>query len=200
MTDRPHPVPVPHFSIALLCLSLLPPALYSSAQEPSQEEQVISAWLEKAAILPPMEMAFVQERQLRALKKPLVREGTIWLGRDNRIRWQIDQPPSRILVHDGQSDQVLLFDETLKTVQKLSLNDQDRGAEAASLQMLMDSRKLTLDTFKQLFLDFYGAIESGEYRARPSYPTFQDGQHEILVCEAILNSHQRQSWVEIGDN
>ncbi len=56
------------------------------------------------------------------------------------------------------------------------------------------------DTFKQLFLDFYGAIESGEYRARPSYPTFQDGHHEILVCEAILNSHQRQSWVEIGDN
>jgi predicted dehydrogenase len=55
------------------------------------------------------------------------------------------------------------------------------------------------DSFKQLFIDFYRAIESGNNVDQRSYPTFEDGHQEILICEAILNSHQRQSWVEIGD-
>lgn len=55
------------------------------------------------------------------------------------------------------------------------------------------------DTFKQLFVDFYGAIESGRFATHPEYPTFEDGHQEILVCEAILDSHLRQTWVEIGD-
>jgi hypothetical protein len=55
------------------------------------------------------------------------------------------------------------------------------------------------DTFKQLFVDFYSAIESGRYRQQPEYPTFADGHHEICVCEAILNSHQQQRWINIGE-
>ena len=42
------------------------------------------------------------------------------------------------------------------------------------------------DTFKQLFRDFYHSIETGEYANHPTYPTFEDGHHEILVCDAIL--------------
>ena len=53
------------------------------------------------------------------------------------------------------------------------------------------------DTSKQLFKDFYAAIESGTFQTQPTYPTFEDGHHEILLCEAILKSHQTQSWVEI---
>jgi hypothetical protein len=27
------------------------------------------------------------------------------------------------------------------------------------------------------------------------YPTFADGHHEVLLCEAILRSHREQRWV-----
>jgi predicted dehydrogenase len=54
------------------------------------------------------------------------------------------------------------------------------------------------DTFKQLFRDFYGAIASRTFTAAPTFPTFADGHQEILVCEAIMNSHVQRQWVTIG--
>lgn len=53
------------------------------------------------------------------------------------------------------------------------------------------------DTFKQLFRDFYGYIAAGDFRADRTFPTFEDGHREILLCEAILNSHREQRWVEL---
>ena len=54
------------------------------------------------------------------------------------------------------------------------------------------------DTFKQLFRTFYGAIEQGVISASMPFPTFADGHREILLCEAILQSHREQAWVEVG--
>jgi predicted dehydrogenase len=53
------------------------------------------------------------------------------------------------------------------------------------------------DTFKHLFIDFYRSIESGSYRRAATFPTFQEGRHELAVCEAILRSHQLQQWVAV---
>jgi predicted dehydrogenase len=53
------------------------------------------------------------------------------------------------------------------------------------------------DTFKQLFRDFYGYIAAGDFTAEPTFPTFADGHREILLCEAILESHRGQKWVEV---
>jgi predicted dehydrogenase len=54
------------------------------------------------------------------------------------------------------------------------------------------------DSFKQLFRDFYGAIERGDYGTSPTFPTFADGHREILLCEAILASHRQEAWVQVG--
>ena len=55
------------------------------------------------------------------------------------------------------------------------------------------------DTFKQLFRCFYGAIATGTDRARAAYPTFADGHREVLLCEAILQSHQQRRWIDVGE-
>ncbi|HIF01118.1 MAG TPA: Gfo/Idh/MocA family oxidoreductase [Planctomycetes bacterium] len=55
------------------------------------------------------------------------------------------------------------------------------------------------DTFKQLFRDFYGYIAAGDFTADRTFPTFADGHREILLCEAILQSHREQKWVEVND-
>ena len=51
------------------------------------------------------------------------------------------------------------------------------------------------DTFKQLFRAIYATIDHG---AESRFPTFADGHREILLCEAILRSHQSRSWCPVA--
>ena len=53
------------------------------------------------------------------------------------------------------------------------------------------------DTFKQCFRAFYQAIASGSPSAENLYPTFADGHREVVLCEAILRSHQEERWVTV---
>lgn len=54
------------------------------------------------------------------------------------------------------------------------------------------------DTFKQCFKAFYDYIAAGNFAAPKPFPTFPEGHKEILLCEAILKSHQEQRWVELS--
>jgi len=53
------------------------------------------------------------------------------------------------------------------------------------------------DTFKQCFRAFYDAIASGNPTREPLYPTFEEGHREVVLCEAILQSHREQRWVAV---
>ncbi|MBM83993.1 MAG: dehydrogenase [Planctomycetaceae bacterium] len=53
------------------------------------------------------------------------------------------------------------------------------------------------DSFKYCFRAFYEYIARGDFSAEPTFPTFADGHREIVLCEAILQSHQTGSWVEV---
>ncbi len=53
------------------------------------------------------------------------------------------------------------------------------------------------DAFKQCFRAFYGYIAAGDFAAKPLFPTFAEGHREVLLCEAILQSHRRQVWVNV---
>jgi predicted dehydrogenase len=55
------------------------------------------------------------------------------------------------------------------------------------------------DTFVQLFKDFYAYIAAGDFRAPRTFPTFETGHHEIVLCEAILESAQKRAWVSLGE-
>ncbi|MBA62892.1 MAG: dehydrogenase [Planctomycetaceae bacterium] len=55
------------------------------------------------------------------------------------------------------------------------------------------------DSFKQSFRSFYGYIGQNDWQAVPPYATFADGHREVALCEAILASHQNQSWVTVGE-
>ncbi len=54
------------------------------------------------------------------------------------------------------------------------------------------------DTFVQLFKDFYGYIAAGDFRAPRTFPTFETGHDELMLCEAIAESAQKRSWVSVG--
>ena len=54
------------------------------------------------------------------------------------------------------------------------------------------------DTFKQLYSAVYRYIEAGDQRGEPDFPTFADGQKELLIGDAILQSARGAGWVTLG--
>jgi predicted dehydrogenase len=55
------------------------------------------------------------------------------------------------------------------------------------------------DTFKQLFRAVYDYIDRGDYRAPRAFPTFADGHREVVLCEAVLQSHRERRWVDVPE-
>jgi len=53
------------------------------------------------------------------------------------------------------------------------------------------------DTSKQLFKEVYAAILDGKQPDKPTFPTFSDGLRELIICERIIESHRKQSWIKI---
>jgi predicted dehydrogenase len=53
------------------------------------------------------------------------------------------------------------------------------------------------DTFLNLFRDFYAYLRSGDASRAPSFPTFQTGHDELVLCEAIARSARNQQWVSV---
>ncbi|MBV9479182.1 MAG: Gfo/Idh/MocA family oxidoreductase [Acidobacteria bacterium] len=50
------------------------------------------------------------------------------------------------------------------------------------------------DTFKQIFRRFYGSIRSA---AGPEYPQFIDGLRQLKILDAVLQSNENRSWVNV---
>src|SRR5262249_3090370 len=53
------------------------------------------------------------------------------------------------------------------------------------------------DTFKQLYRAIYGYLQAGDFSKPRPFPTFEDGHLEVLLGEAILESHRQRKWVDI---
>ncbi|RDC62960.1 Gfo/Idh/MocA family protein [Adhaeribacter pallidiroseus] len=53
------------------------------------------------------------------------------------------------------------------------------------------------DTSKQLFKEVYAAVREGKQPTEPSYPTFADGLRELVLCDKIIESNKKQTWVQV---
>lgn len=53
------------------------------------------------------------------------------------------------------------------------------------------------DTSKQMFKEVYAAIREGKQPENPTFPTFADGLRELIICERIIESHRKQTWIKI---
>ena len=52
------------------------------------------------------------------------------------------------------------------------------------------------DTSKQLFKEVYEDIRNGK-QDDPPYPTFESGLRELRLCEAIIESNKKQTWIKV---
>jgi len=53
------------------------------------------------------------------------------------------------------------------------------------------------DTFKHSFRTFYEYILAGCGDAPVQFATFEDGHREVVLCEAVLESHKKGGWVKV---
>ncbi len=120
-------------------------------------------------------------------------------GRKNRLQFELagsiealawcSEAPNELWIgHRGQANQYLVRDPALLSPRASAFSSYPGGHNEGFP-----------DTFKQLFRDFYGYLERGDFSASAAFPTFADGHREIEICEAILKSHRERRWVNVGD-
>ena len=107
-------------------------------------------------------------------------------GSRQAIAWDSEQPNGLWIGHRDRPNEWLIRDPALMDPSASSLASYPGGHNEGFP-----------DTFKQLFRAFYGYIEQGDFSILGPYPTFEDGHHEILLCEAIIESHKQQCWVSV---
>lgn len=108
-------------------------------------------------------------------------------GAKSSLAWNSESPCELWVGHRDRPSELFLRDPAMMT---------DRAASRANYPG--GHNEGFPDTFKQLYADVYEYIAAGDFTAMEPFPTFADGHHEILICEAILNSHQKQGWVDVG--
>jgi len=107
-------------------------------------------------------------------------------GAESAMYWHSEDPNNIWLGHRNKANEVLHRDPGL-------LSD----AARAFVSYPGGHNEGYGDTFKQCFKAFYSYIADGDMKAKPQFPTFADGHKEILLCEAILKSHQKGGWVTL---
>jgi predicted dehydrogenase len=53
------------------------------------------------------------------------------------------------------------------------------------------------DTFAQLFKDFYAYIGAGDFKAPRTFPTFETGHEELILCDTIAASDRERRWMQV---
>ena len=53
------------------------------------------------------------------------------------------------------------------------------------------------DSFVRHFSDFYAAVAAGGMSEHLTFPTFEDGWRELVLCEAIQRSAEERRWVDV---
>ena len=109
-------------------------------------------------------------------------------GSEASVAWNSEQPNELWIGHRNQANQLLLRDPGLVSADALAHIGYPGGHNEG-----YD------DSFKHSFKAFYDYIAAGDLNAPEPFPTFADGHKEIILCEAILQSHEQERWVGISD-
>jgi len=129
--------------------------------------------------------------------------GCLWVsqvtaGRKNCLRWEIagskqalawdsEQPNALWIGHRERANELLTRDPALLSEAARSATDYPGGHNEGFA-----------DSFKQCFRAFYRYVADGDFAAPPTFPTFADGHRELLLCDAILQSHRERRWIEVA--
>lgn len=108
-------------------------------------------------------------------------------GSKGALAWDSERPNELWIGHRERPNEILLKDPSLLSDTARMFASYPGGHNEGFP-----------DTFKQLYRAIYGYIAAGDFNAPRLWPTFQDGHDEVVLCDAILESHQSRNWVTVG--
>ena len=113
------------FFFASVFLILCTSSLYAQTGE-AVNLQPIEKWIEKHRDLRSLYVEFVQERKIRALRKPITTTGKIWMAESgNLFRMQTGEPPLSIVVKSG--DTTTIINTRKKTAEQIGGSKKSGG-------------------------------------------------------------------------
>jgi len=122
-------------------------------------------------------------------------------GHKNRLSWEIDGEKSA-LAWNQEEPETLWIGHRDQPNQVLRRSPAATGPGPVSRPGLPGGHPEGYnDAVVNVMAAFYAQVESGSPPdpGKAPYPTFNDGLHALLVCEAIAESARRGTWVEVAD-
>jgi len=107
-------------------------------------------------------------------------------GSEGSIAWDSEHPNDLWLGHRDKPNQQLIRDPALLASDIRSFASYPGGHNEGFP-----------DTFKQLYRAIYAYLAKGDFSRRKIFAGFEDGHQELVLCEAILQSHRAQTWVPV---
>ena len=107
-------------------------------------------------------------------------------GSNEALSWNSEQPNELWIGHRDRPNEQLIRDPALLADVPRHFADYPGGHHEGFP-----------DTFKQCFRAFYDAILGNNSADGRLYPTFEEGHHEVVLCDAMLQSHREQRWVTL---
>jgi predicted dehydrogenase len=124
----------------------------------------------------------------------------ISMGRKNALTWEIAGSAASASWHAETPDHLWIGhrDGANQILQRDPGQMNATGAAAAYLPA--GAVEGFADTFHALFAQIYRDIASGARRKDATYASFEDGHHEMLVCDAVLKSAASGTWTDVAEN
>ncbi len=148
---------------------------------------LVSQWITAGAKARSLEIDFIQERKLKALRKPLTKPGKIWFQRPDSFRWQIAEPPAIVAVRKSGGD--LMVADTQK--KKLTIHTQaELEADLAKggghgFSMMTASMPDTMVAFEKVF-EIDAINETAEKGVWELHLDLRDRKARIAVYKIIF--------------
>lgn len=102
------------------------------------------------------------------------------------ISWHAENPNELWIGRRDESNKILLKDPALLNRSARAYADLP-GGHAEDFD----------GTFKQLFRKFYRSVSDAE--TEPMYPQFRDGQRQLAIIQAELDSSSKHAWIGVSD-
>jgi predicted dehydrogenase len=107
-------------------------------------------------------------------------------GSEGSLAWDSEHPNDLWLGHRDKPNELLIRDPALLAQDIRSFANYPGGHNEGFP-----------DTFKQLYRAIYEYLATGDFSRPKIFAGFEDGHEELLLCEAILESHLTQAWVPV---
>ena len=117
------------------------------------------------------------------------RKARLWFevdGSEGSLAWNSEEPNTLWIGRRREANQEMIKDPSVMSPQARGYAAYPGGhAEGYP------------DTFVQLFKDFYGYLDGGDFSRPRTFPTFETGHEEMGLCEAIAQSARERRWISL---